>query len=181
MALGIAGTSVLASSGDKGAHEGCEYSAINSQGGCGTWVTSYPAVSAYVTAVGGSEFVPAEGVVFGQPGCLTFGGVDTPFQSTTCVQEAAISIGIAGGITSGGGFANTSVEHYAPLPTWQANAVQAYLNIPGATGYASSTGRGVTPAAASLGRGYPDISGFAGNIGVVTGGVKVRISSFSNL
>jgi hypothetical protein len=131
-------------------------------------VSSYPAVSAYVTAVGGSEFVPAEAVSFGDPDCRTFGGASTRVQNTTCVQEAAISIGIAGGITSGGGFANTSIEGYSALPQWQADAVQTYLD----TGsYGTSTGRAATPSASTLGRGYPDISGFAGNIGIVIDGI----------
>jgi subtilase family serine protease len=40
MALGIIGTSVFASSGDKGAHAGCEFAILNGDGGCGEWITS---------------------------------------------------------------------------------------------------------------------------------------------
>lgn len=132
-------------------------------------VDRYPAVSAYVTAVGGTEFVPDANALNGNASCRIFGNQNTPFQNTSCVQEAAISISIAGSITSGGGFANTSVEGYSPIPDWQASVVQAYLD---SGSYAASTGRGTTPALTSLGRGYPDISGFAGNIGIVVDGVS---------
>lgn len=36
--------------------------------------------------------------------------------------------------------------------------------------YTVTTGRGSTPTATDLGRGFPDVSGFAGNIGIVADG-----------
>eukprot|EP00041_Stephanoeca_diplocostata_P028824 m.834170 g.834170 ORF g.834170 m.834170 type:complete len:1072 (+) comp23444_c0_seq4:147-3362(+) len=162
--LGALGVTVFASSGDMGAHGSCEVPILNGNGGCTGMHPSYPAVSPYVTAVGGTELAPdPANPVPSQRSCRTFGN------GTACVVEETISIDGAGAITSGGGFANNS--GWSTQPAWQQAHIAAYVNH----GYYFTDTRGRYPiqgdgSSFALGRGYPDISAFAGRIGVVLDG-----------
>ena len=196
--LGLIGTSVFVASGDQGAHWSCgpPASTINPNvslnydpmGGCFapsgevTYTSSYPAVSQYVTAVGGSSLQP---VGVGAP-TLPGAGANTACpgggqlwpggdaNEGVCVVEQSISIATNGGITSGGGFSAIGGVAWTtlPQPSWQQNAIADYITGQADTFY-STTGIELPTSNSMLGRGYPDMVAFAGNINMVMGGVVV--------
>ena len=101
MKLGLAGTSILYSSGDFGV-AGNKGQCINpdgtfNNGGSGKFNPSFPPTCPYVTAVGATQIVPGASVTQPEEACET-------------------------GIFSGGGFSNVF-----PLPAYQASAVTGFL------------------------------------------------------
>ena len=105
--------------------------------------TSYPAASAYVTAVGGTGVQQEDPSVAHKTRGWPNAG--------TAVTEKVISSGTHEGITSGGGFAAT-----VPTPRYQQAHVAAYVQRTGTDNISA--------------RGYPDVAGLAGNIMIVQGG-----------
>jgi tripeptidyl-peptidase-1 len=139
--IGAAGVTVLASSGDSGAHgrsDGfCSNSKVN---------PAFPAASPYITAVGATQFKQGSATTTGatEPIC------QSELQCATGGTEIVCSNAQGALITSGGGF-----SVFSKRPSYQDAAVTAYL--------AKS---GVTPAAADFnaaGRGYPDVAALGHN------------------
>ena len=172
-ALGSIGVSVFASAGDQGSHgSGCMVlppdTTATTNAGCSvgdtpSYITAYPAGSAYVTAVGGTTLAPPTTSPPGKQGvgpvCRTFGNLS----ESGCVTEQVISIASHGGITSGGGFVTGSAQ-----PAWQTAAITGYLakvNLQDTAGVAAPAGN-----VSALGVGYPDLTAFAGNIMLVAEG-----------
>lgn len=137
--IGAMGISLLASSGDSGAH-GRSDRTCNGD----TLHPAFPASSPYVTAVGATMFDPStvqtggsEPVCQGQLKCAT-GGTEV-----VCTTKNGAAL-----ITSGGGFSNV-----ASIKDYQKDVVQAYL----------AKGQPTLPPVSdfnSSGRGYPDVSAF---------------------
>jgi tripeptidyl-peptidase-1 len=135
MKLGMAGTTVLYSSGDYGvAGNGgqcctkakCAGGTYNT-GGSGTFNPSFPGGCPYVTSVGATQIVPGA--------------------SVTAPEEACETV-----IYSGGGFSNVF-----PLPSYQASAVKAYFTNHKPTYTATQYNNSQTV------RGFPDISANGAN------------------
>ncbi|KAL9119180.1 MAG: hypothetical protein Q9187_004267 [Circinaria calcarea] len=142
MKLGLAGVSVLYSSGDYGvAGNGgqccskakCAGGTYNS-GATGTFNPSFPGTCPYVTSVGATQIVPGA--------------------SVTAPEEACETV-----IYSGGGFSNVF-----PLPSYQSSAVKAYFtnHQPAYTATQYNNSQTV--------RGYPDISANGANYVVAVDG-----------
>lgn len=135
MKLGMAGTTVVYSSGDFGVagnggqcctNAGCAGGSYNS-GGSGTFNPSFPATCPYVTSVGATQ------VAFGS--------------SVTAPEQACESI-----IYSGGGFSNVF-----PMPSYQSAAVKHYFakSKPKYTATQYNNSQTV--------RGYPDVAANGAN------------------
>lgn len=139
--LGAAGITLLASSGDSGAHG-------RTDGFCTTEKANpaFPASSPYITAVGATQIKPGSGSTSGasEPIC------QNQLQCATGGTEIVCSNAKGALITSGGGF-----SVYAPRPSYQEAVVSAYLSK-----------SGVTPPEKDFnkaGRGYPDIAALGHN------------------
>lgn len=143
------GITITVSSGDSGAHG-------RTDSGCSSTVTrpAFPTSSPYVTSVGATQLI--NGVQATNP--------KTPYcknpSVTPCAQsgtEVVCSTATGALIVSGGGFSNVAAQ-----PSWQANAVKAYLAsgalLPGAGNFNAS------------GRGYPDVSVVGHNYIIWIGG-----------
>jgi tripeptidyl-peptidase-1 len=147
--IGMAGVSLLVASGDSGANgrtdEFCSAKQLRPE---------FPAASPFVTTVGATQIMNATYSRFnGAPICAT--------SAYSCIEngiEVAVSLPKAG-FTSGGGFSNVSG---ATRPSWQADAVSAYL----------ASGVKLPPAAyyKGNGRGEPDVAAVGHNGLTVTGG-----------
>lgn len=142
MKLGMAGTTILYSSGDYGvAGNGgecctkakCKGGTYNS-GGKGTFNPSFPGTCPYVTSVGATQIVPGA--------------------SVTAPEEACETV-----IYSGGGFSNVF-----PLPSYQASAVASYFanHKPPYTATQYNNSQKV--------RGYPDVAANGANYVVAVDG-----------
>ena len=137
MKLSLRGVSVIVASGDHGASGEVFV--------CHHLTAFFPASSAYVTSVGGTELREAVYKLHDPPALCSQG-------NWSCISggvEAAVSIELAGYV-SGGGFSNFTLQ-----PAYQQKAVSAYL------------ASGVVLPAASLfnrsGRGVPDVSALGWN------------------
>jgi subtilase family serine protease len=106
---------------------------------------AFPGSSPYVTAVGATQINNPVNNLPTQPAACTAVGLVCPSGG----QEVAVSYDVAS-FASGGGFSN-----YAAQPSWQATAVNAYLN----------SGTTLPPASYfnSTGRGFPDIAAVGHN------------------
>ncbi|KAM0805168.1 peptidase S8/S53 domain-containing protein [Usnea florida] len=142
MKLGMAGVTILYSSGDNGvAGNGaqcctkakCAGGTYNS-GGSGTFNPSFPGTCPYVTSVGATQIVPGA--------------------SVTSPEEACETV-----IYSGGGFSNVF-----PLPSYQSSAVKSYFanHKPSYTATQYNNSQTV--------RGYPDVSANGANYVVAVDG-----------
>jgi len=135
--IGLRGVSLFAASGDSGANG-------RTDGECtGTVLhASFPGSSPYITAVGATQFSEPDYSLDITPTACTALGAD--YKCASGGTEVAVSSTVAG-FTSGGGFST-----YTPQPSYQADAVKAYLNsgvtLPPSTYYNSSN------------RGYPDVA-----------------------
>ena len=137
MKLGLAGTTVVVSSGDDGvASFDTDPEPIGCLGPNSTvFNPSFLATCPYVLAVGATQLVNC-----------------TSDATATCPEVASTDFG------SGGGFSNVF-----PRPSYQADAVKGYLNSTqfGFTGYSGeSVGTGVFN---TTGRGFPDVSAIGEN------------------
>lgn len=131
--IGASGVTMLASSGDSGAHGRtdplCQDPKLR---------PAFPAASPYVTAVGATQF---------KDGTVKTGGSSPFCQSNTCAvsgTEIVCSPATGALIASGGGFSNVASQ-----PSWQKTVVSKYVS-----------GSGVPPAGDfnATGRGYPDVA-----------------------
>jgi len=137
--IGVAGTSLLVSSGDSGANgrtdEGCSIKQLRPE---------FPSSSPYVTSVGATEIRNATYYDF--PG--TGSTCSTRYSCILTGTEIAVSLSYSG-FTSGGGFSNVSGAN--SRPDYQAAVVNAYLNS-GVTlppdSYYNMNGRGAPDIAA---------------------------------
>ena len=193
VALGAAGVSVIAGSGDGGASGANPKENLYSYNASSrTWTQPvscsrgafWPAASPYVTSVGGTQLAQASD---DSDSSTTW----PPWQesrgsSGTRVVEVAQSATTAGGITSGGGFSN-----YAVSPTYQKSAVAAYLaslavqidqrsaNHPEyGPFFPSSTFPASMTDLAGL-RGYPDVSAIGHFCTIIKNGTVVPVDGTS--
>jgi len=134
--IALRGISLIVASGDSGANgrtdPDCSIPSLR---------PAYPASSPYVTTVGATQINnPVFNLPNPPPACASAG-----LQCPSGGVEVAVSYDVAG-FASGGGFSN-----YAPLQTWQTEAVNAYLKsgvaLPPAS-YFNATGRGFPDVAA---------------------------------
>eukprot|EP01138_Halocafeteria_seosinensis_P012381 gb/GECG01012651.1/.p1 GENE.gb/GECG01012651.1/~~gb/GECG01012651.1/.p1 ORF type:complete len:592 (+),score=73.71 gb/GECG01012651.1/:1-1776(+) len=131
--LGATGVTLVAASGDAGAHgrsdAGCSATKCN---------PAFPASSPYLTAVGATMFssvtTGGNSPICNEVSCAT-GGTET-----VCTSKGGAAL-----ITSGGGFSN-----YASTPDYQTNEVNTYINTQGAVPPSNDYNSG--------GRGYPDVA-----------------------
>ncbi|KAA0149154.1 hypothetical protein FNF27_05923 [Cafeteria roenbergensis] len=137
--VGLNGITLVASSGDSGAHGRTDPM-------CQRPITtpSFPASSPNVLAVGATQF---------DASTITTGGSSPFCQANSCKMggtEIVCSTKTGAAITSGGGFSNV-----ASTPSYQSSQVAAYISGPGvpAAGDFNSTGRGY-PDVAALGHAY---------------------------
>lgn len=143
--LGARGVTVLAASGDSGAVGTGQCS-----GNQHTFTPSFPATSAFVLSVGATQLQQASGKPLDLPACSQFyagcasGGTEAPADQPD---------GSAGdGFATGGGF-----SVYNPRPSWQADAVSAYLQD-------SSIPKPPAAAFNASNRGYPDVAAMGNSI-----------------
>jgi tripeptidyl-peptidase-1 len=132
--LGATGVTLLAATGDAGAHGRTDLACSGGQVHPG-----FPAASPYITAVGATQLAGDAKAGGSSPICTS------QLQCAISGTEIVSSTSTGSLITSGGGF-----SLYSKRPSYQDAAVTAYL--------AKS---GVTPAAADFnaaGRGYPDVA-----------------------
>ena len=158
--LTMSGITVLVASGDEGASG-------DSSGGCNPAANpmtgnvdqdSWPVVSPWVTAVGGTQFLVT--------------AVDGSTDEVVCNSATG-----ADGITSGGGFAGPFYpSDLFSTPAWQKSAVQRYLAQNNATTFPGFPTVDVTPGYNPGGRAYPDISMYAGWFPILdlTGNLSVQ-------
>ena len=152
--IGASGVSLLAASGDAGAHG-------RSDAGCNSDVTNpaFPASSPFVTAVGATMFSQVQtggsSPICSSLTCAT-GGTET-----VCTSKDGAAL-----ITSGGGFSN-----YASTPSYQSSVVQTYISksgvVPPAGDYNSS------------GRGYPDVAALGHAYYIENNGQQVQVDGTS--
>jgi len=147
--LGVKGISLLASSGDSGAHgrtdAECSYKVLR---------PAFPAASPYVTAVGATMIKAGTGKIGGKsPVCTK----SYPKQCALGGTQIVASTATGALITSGGGFSNV-----APRPAYQEAAVKTYL-----------ADKSALPPAANFnesGRGFPDVTALGHNYFIEAGG-----------
>lgn len=113
------------------------------------YLPSFPASSSYVTAVGATS------------------GVESNSPEVTCASNTGSSI------TSGGGFSNLS-----PMPSWQKNAVDSYLNNYTPESNALYPGNPLYQFNSS-GRAYPDIAMSGNSFYVIIGDYSYYVSGTS--
>eukprot|EP00696_Hemimastix_kukwesjijk_P002415 gnl/Hemi2/1295_TR462_c0_g6_i1.p1 gnl/Hemi2/1295_TR462_c0_g6~~gnl/Hemi2/1295_TR462_c0_g6_i1.p1 ORF type:complete len:372 (-),score=115.18 gnl/Hemi2/1295_TR462_c0_g6_i1:54-1169(-) len=161
------GMTVLAGSGDAGAtnvgEEGNDISPTDPD--CSMMRPFFPSDSPYVVSVS-STFLTTNY----RPVCANVSATN-PAQPLTCdvVGEAAVGIHQGTPWTTGGGFSNMTKR-----VTWQAEAVDAYLN--------NAQKKGILPPTNiwnPYGRAYPDISTVGVNLLVVWGGALTPIGGTS--
>jgi tripeptidyl-peptidase-1 len=161
--IGLRGTSLLAASGDSGANG-------RTDGECtGTVLhSSFPGSSPYITAVGATQLQdPVYDLPTTPEACTALG---SSYKCASGGTEVAVSTTVAG-FTSGGGFST-----YTPMPSYQKDAVEAYLSggtaLPPSTMYNGSN------------RGFPDIAamgnGFAVYVNTYGGWTTVGGTSASS-
>lgn len=143
--IGLRGVSLFAASGDSGANgrtdDACTGTVLHA---------SFPGSSPYITTVGATQFSnPAYDLPTEPTACTALG---TSYKCASGGTEVAVSSTVAG-FTSGGGFST-----YTPMPSYQTEAVQSYLNsgvsLPPASYFNSSN------------RAYPDVSALGNNFAV---------------
>lgn len=152
MAATARGVTIVAASGDAGAHGRSDPSCESASP-----LPDWPASSSYVLTVGGTQLVNGSALVNPRsPLCAQTGGCAGAGTEVACSHRTGSLI------TSGGGFSLV-----APQPAWQAAAVKAYLKsgalvpLPGEFN--------------ATNRAYPDVSAFAHNIAAFQDGlVQVR-------
>jgi len=150
MKIGVAGVSILISSGDSGANgrtdPDCSLTYLK---------PDYPAASPYVTAVGATQMNNPVCGLKNPPAICASSGYDC-FSGG---DEVAVSFDVAS-FASGGGF-----SAYAPQPAWQQTAVAAYL----------ASGVALPPAGYfnSSNRAYPDVSAIGNAVLIDQGGVEL--------
>jgi tripeptidyl-peptidase-1 len=140
--IGLRGVSLLAASGDSGANGRTDGECTDTK-----LHASFPASSPYITAVGATMLTDAKFDLENPPAaCSALGS------SSKCASggtEVAVSSQEAG-FTSGGGFST-----YTPMPSYQQDAVAAYLksgtDLPPASYFNSSN------------RAFPDIAAMGNN------------------
>ena len=145
--LTLSGITILVSSGDSGASGSYNatpttcLSGINplvanqQEGENGVW----PAVSPWVTAVGGTQFLAT---------------ADNPQAEVVCSSRTG------GGITSGGGFAGSDFpQDLYSMPSWQKTAVERYLAENNQSTFAAFP-TADTPGWNPTGRAFPDIAAY---------------------
>jgi len=138
--IGVRGVSLICASGDSGANGRTDPLCVETK-----LNPTFPAASPYITSVGATQVSNAQTNLPNPPPVCTSGQYSCASGGT----EEAVSYAQAH-FASGGGFSNI-----APMPEYQKDAVQAYLNsgveLPPAS-YFNSTSRG-----------YPDIAAFGSN------------------
>ncbi|KAE9365864.1 subtilisin-like protein [Stipitochalara longipes BDJ] len=131
MKLGLAGVTVVTSSGDFGVagnhnkcctDEGCVGRYTNQAGAAGSFNPSFPSTCPYITSVGATQMVPGAAITTAEEACGT-------------------------AIYSGGGFSNNFA-----LPSWQASAVKTYFE------YYKPSYSAILYNNSGKSRGIPDIS-----------------------
>jgi tripeptidyl-peptidase-1 len=143
--IGLRGVSLFAASGDSGANGRID-------GGCtGTVLhASFPGSSPYITATGATQFSKPEYNLPSTPTACT--ALGSGYKCASGGVEVAVSSQVAG-FTSGGGFST-----YTPRPSYQDDAVNAYLNsgvaLPPSSYYNNAN------------RGYPDVSALGNGFAV---------------
>jgi len=154
-ALSLVGCTFLAASGDTGAAgAACRSSRYAFNPG-------YPATSPYVLSVGATMFTS-----------YTSGNFNTPFCQQSSLPCVATGVEVPADVTqysfsSGGGFST-----YAPVPAWQKQAVQQYLNNPGIT----------LPPASDFNRNnraFPDVAAQGWNVVIMLSGQWTGIGGTS--
>jgi len=137
--LGLMGVSLFASSGDSGANGRTDEMCTDK-----TLHATFPAASAYLTAVGATQLTSTAQTDLKNPP-----PVCSSYKCASKGTEVAVSFTQAG-FTSGGGFSK-----YIKQPTYQTAAVSKYLKsgveLPPSTYYNAQ------------GRGYPDVSAMGSN------------------
>lgn len=145
--IGLRGVSIVASSGDSGAHtrtdEGCSAPTLR---------TDFPGVSPYVTSVGATEV--QSGTTLTNPPAACNG-----YSCWATGLEVTVNVNHTDGWASGGGFSEV-----ADMPSYQTTAVNAYLNsgvtLPPATMYNASR------------RAHPDIAAVGHHCLIYEGSVE---------
>jgi len=143
--IGLRGVSLFAASGDSGANG-------RTDGECtGTTLhASFPGSSPYITAVGATQFSePNYDLSINPEACTALGAT---YKCASGGTEVAVSSQVAG-FTSGGGFST-----YTPMPSYQKDAVSAYL----------SSGVALPPSSYfnRTNRAYPDVAAMGNNFAV---------------
>jgi subtilase family serine protease len=146
---GAAGLTILAASGDSGAHGRTDPT-------CQSAVTrpDYPAASQYVTTVGATQLI--NGVQGGNSPICSTGGAYAG-QCAIGGTEVVCSPATGALISSGGGFSNV-----AAMPSWAQTAQKAYQAISGACPPAADYN--------ASGSGYPDVAALGHNYYIQAGG-----------
>lgn len=160
MAQTARGLTFLAASGDSGAHGRTDSLCFSN-----ATRPIYPGSSPWITSVGGTQVVNQ--TANANPKslmCKNYAASGTPCVGTGV--EIVSSTFTGSGIVSGGGFSSV-----VPTPAWQASAVGGYLKsgalLPGAAN------------ANYKGRGYPDVSAFAHNVGIFQTGFAGSVDGTS--
>jgi len=145
MKIGARGVSLLSASGDSGANG-------RTDGECtGTVLhASFPGSSPYITAVGATMLQDPEYNLPSTPAACT--ALGSSFKCASGGTEVAVSSQVAG-FTSGGGFSK-----YTPMPSYQKDVVNTYLNTVGELPPSTYFNR--------TNRGYPDVSAMGNNYAV---------------
>jgi hypothetical protein len=143
--LTLAGTTIMVSSGDNGSSGGDSGECFPASDPLqATW---WPTTSPWVTVVGGTQFLADD---------------------NGNTQEVTCSASTNGGITSGGGFAASSLpQDLYGRPAWQAEAVSRYLSENNETTFDAFPAAN-TPGYNPSGRAYPDVSLYASFYPVIT-------------
>jgi len=147
--IGLRGVSLMAASGDSGANG-------RTDGTCtGTVLhASFPGSSPYITAVGATQLQdPVFDLATTPKACKHLGG---PYKCASGGVEVAVSVQGAG-FTSGGGFST-----YTPTPSYQVDAVNAYLESGVALPPSSYFNRS--------NRGYPDVAALGDSYAIYMSG-----------
>jgi len=143
--IGLRGVSLMAASGDSGANGRTDNQCTGS-----VLHASFPASSPYITAVGATALQdPVFDLATTPKACTALG---PPYKCASGGTEVAVSFEDSG-FTSGGGFST-----YTPMPSYQADAVNAYL--------ASDVALPPSSYFNSSNRGYPDVAAMGSNYAI---------------
>ena len=155
----LRGISILFASGDDGA--GSVDSRTDLTEGCRRHNPNFPSSSPWITSVGGTQLGPAK----------------SRSQSPRQRGEIVSSARTGSAITTGGGF-----SHFFPRPSYQARAVQGYLDRAANASASSPSSRPILPPSDwfnASGRSYPDLAVLATNYEIIVGGRAVRTGGTS--
>lgn len=155
MKIGASGVTLLAATGDSGAHGRTDGGCMNAR-----VRPAFPAASPYITAVGATQVLDGEtGKVQGASFCDSN-------QCATGGREVTCSTANGALITSGGGFSDV-----AAMPSYQKDVVSKYLQNSSALPPPSDFN--------NTGRGFPDVAALGHKVAVWIGGQAEAVDGTS--